>query len=104
LAGEKRLQPAVDAWKKALALADEAPPELVSSSSAPEVAKAMAELCRKNGLGPQAQSLEEQSIQLEERSGQFVEESLSSQISLAELEESQSVSVVNGGSTTGEVR
>lgn len=58
---------AVDCWKRAIALAGTLEPELAQLTSAAETARALASLCRKRGLVPQASALERQSIELEQR-------------------------------------
>jgi len=57
---------ATQAWRSALAVAEKAPAEEVKASSAAETALALAALCREHGLTAQAQSLEEQSLHLEQ--------------------------------------
>jgi tetratricopeptide (TPR) repeat protein len=57
---------AVDCWKRALSLADALEPPLAQSTSAAEVARALAALCRRRGLTAQAESLERQSVALEQ--------------------------------------
>ena len=56
---------AVDCWKRALALAEPLEPELAKLTSAAEVARALAAVCRKRGLSAQADSLEQKSVELE---------------------------------------
>ena len=56
---------AVDCWKRALALADPLQPELAKLTSAAEVARALAAVCRKRGLIAQADSLDRRSAQIE---------------------------------------
>ena len=66
LALEARLEPrAVDCWKRALALADPLAPDLAKTTSAAEVARALAAVFRKHGLVAQAVSLEQRSVELE---------------------------------------
>lgn len=66
LALDARLETgAVDCWKRALALADPLDPALAKVTSAAEVARALAAVCRKRGLGAQADSLEQRSADLE---------------------------------------
>jgi hypothetical protein len=56
---------AVECWKRALGLADALEPDIARSTSAPEVARALAQVYRKRGLGAQAHSLERRSFELE---------------------------------------
>jgi len=66
LALEAKLETsAVDCWKRALRLADPLEPKLAKLTSAPEVARALAAVCRRRGLVAQAQTLEQQSFELE---------------------------------------
>lgn len=55
---QERYELAIRAWNKALALTDSAPPAEVSASSAPEMAQALAMLCREHGLTSHAADLE----------------------------------------------
>jgi hypothetical protein len=57
---------AVDCWKHAIALAGALEPELTPLTSVAETARALAALCRKRGLVPQAAALERQSIEFEQ--------------------------------------
>lgn len=69
LALEARLeQSAVECWKRALSLAEPLDPKVAQLTSAAEIARALAALCRKRGLTAQAQSLDQQSIALEQGS------------------------------------
>lgn len=65
LAGAGKLAEATAAWKTALQVADKAPPDQRSASSAPEAARQLAALCRTHGLKAQADSLEAQAAALE---------------------------------------
>jgi hypothetical protein len=67
LALEGRIETsAVDCWKRALDLADELDPKLAQSTSAAEIARALAAVYRKRGLVAPARSLEERSLELEQ--------------------------------------
>lgn len=57
---------AVDCWKRALSLAEPLDPKVAQVTSAAEIARALAVLCRKRGLTAQAVSLEQQALQLEQ--------------------------------------
>jgi tetratricopeptide (TPR) repeat protein len=57
---------AVQAWRSALAIAEQAPAAEAKASSAAETARALAAICRKHGLAAQASALEAQSLQLEQ--------------------------------------
>ena len=66
LALEARLETgAVDCWKRALALAEPLQPDLAKLTSAAEVARALAAVCRKRGLLAQADSMDRHSAQIE---------------------------------------
>jgi hypothetical protein len=66
LALEARLETgAVDCWKRALALAEPLQPDLAKLTSAAEVARALAAVCRKRGLFAQAESMDRHSVQIE---------------------------------------
>ena len=70
LAVEARLETsAVECWKRALTLADPLDPKVAQMTSAAEIARALAALCRKRGLTAQAASLEQRSVELEQASG-----------------------------------
>ncbi|MCP3065182.1 hypothetical protein LXT21_41055 [Myxococcus sp. K38C18041901] len=58
---------ATQAWRSALAVAEASSAQEVKASSVAETARALAALCRRHGLSAQAQSLEEQSLRLEEQ-------------------------------------
>jgi hypothetical protein len=60
-----RIELTIHAWKKALELAEVAPPDVASASSAPVVARTLAEACRKHGLKKQAESFEAQAAAFE---------------------------------------
>ncbi|HVY37531.1 MAG TPA: hypothetical protein VHM31_06335 [Polyangia bacterium] len=63
---EARLETAaVDCWKRALSIAEPMDTELAKLTSAPEVARALAAVCRKRGLSAQADQLEKRSVELE---------------------------------------
>jgi hypothetical protein len=67
LALEGRIETsAIDCWKRALDLADELDPKLAQSTSAPEIARALAAVYRKRGLVAPARALEERSLELEQ--------------------------------------
>jgi len=67
LALEGRIETsAIDCWKRALDLADELDPKLAQSTSAAEIARALAAVYRKRGLVAPARSLEERSVELEQ--------------------------------------
>ncbi len=67
LALEGRIETsAVECWKRALDLADELDPKLAQSTSAAEVARALAVVYRKRGLVAPARALEERSLELEQ--------------------------------------
>ena len=67
LALESRLETsAVECWKRALDLADELDPKLAQSTSAAEIARALAAVYRKRGLVAPASALEERSAELEQ--------------------------------------
>jgi tetratricopeptide (TPR) repeat protein len=67
LAVEARLeQSAVECWKRALDLAEPLEPKVAQITSAAEIARALASLCRKRGLAAQAASLERQAIGIEQ--------------------------------------
>jgi len=57
---------AVDCWKRAISLAGALEPELTPLTSVAETARALAALCRKRGLAPQALALERQSAEFEQ--------------------------------------
>lgn len=57
----------VECWKRAISLAGGLEPELRPLTSAAETARALAALCRKRGLIPQAVALERQSVELEQQ-------------------------------------
>ncbi|WP_342381548.1 hypothetical protein NVS55_18150 [Myxococcus stipitatus] len=57
---------ATAAWRKALEVTRSATADERTASSAPEVARQLAALCRKHGLKAQAESLEAQAVALEE--------------------------------------
>lgn len=65
LAGQRRGQDAAAMWQRALQVAEAGDKLEVSMSSAADVARALAKLCRERGLVAQAQSLEEQAVVLE---------------------------------------
>ncbi len=65
LADDGREQEASAVWRRALALSEKLEPVDQASSSAPQVARALAQLCRSHGLSAQATSLEEQAERLE---------------------------------------
>lgn len=66
LALEARLETgAVDCWKRALALAEPLQVDLAKLTSAAEVARALAAVCRRRGLVAQADSLERRSVEVE---------------------------------------
>lgn len=56
---------AVATWRRALAVADAAPPEQQEGSSASDVARALAVVCRRHGLQEQARALDEQAASYE---------------------------------------
>ena len=58
LVAQDRIDLGVASWKRALELADGSDPELVSQSSAAEMARTLASLCRKHGLTDRALELE----------------------------------------------
>lgn len=60
---------AVDCWKRALSLAEPLEPDLAKLTSAAEVARALASVCRRRGLSAQADSLEQKSVELEAGAG-----------------------------------
>jgi hypothetical protein len=67
LAIEARLESsAIDCWQRAIKIAEPLEPEVAKVTSAAEAARALAALCRKRGLVPQAQALEQQSVALEQ--------------------------------------
>jgi tetratricopeptide (TPR) repeat protein len=57
---------AVECWKRALAVAGELDPAVAKATSAAEVARALAAVCRKRGLRAQADELERRSIAIEQ--------------------------------------
>jgi tetratricopeptide (TPR) repeat protein len=59
-------QAAVAIWRRALAVADEAPSAERAATTAPEVARALAAVCRRRGLRAQADALEAQAERLEQ--------------------------------------
>ncbi len=61
----RREEEAAAAWRRALVLARAADEDIARASSAPLVARALAELCRRHGLTPQANSLEAEAARLE---------------------------------------
>jgi len=63
-ASERRLSDASSTWKLALNLAEGATPIEQMGSTAPDVALALAELCSRNGLTAQAESLRRQAAAL----------------------------------------
>lgn len=66
LALDANQQPqAIQAFQRAISLAEGAPPDVAATSSAPEAARRLADVCRKRGLHPQAQALDEQADRLE---------------------------------------
>lgn len=66
LAVEARLeQSAVECWKRALRLAEPLEPKVAQLTSAAEIGRALAALCRKRGLAAQAASLEQQAVDIE---------------------------------------
>ncbi|MFL5306813.1 MAG: hypothetical protein ACJ8F1_16470 [Polyangia bacterium] len=70
LALEARLETgAVECWKRALAIAEPLDRDLAKLTSAAEVARALAAVCRKRGLTAQADSLEQRSAELDAGSG-----------------------------------
>lgn len=70
LAVEARLETsAAECWKRALTLADPLDPKVAQMTTAAEIARALAALCRKRGLTAQAKSLEQRSVELEQGSG-----------------------------------
>ena len=67
LALEARLEPsAVECWKRAISLAEPLEPKVAQVTSAAEIARLLAALCRKRGLTAQAVSLERQAIDFEQ--------------------------------------
>jgi hypothetical protein len=64
-AGQKRLEEATQVWRRALALAAQAEPAARLGSTAPDVARALADLCARHGLSAQATSLRAQAAALE---------------------------------------
>lgn len=54
-----RVEQAIEAWRRALVLAESAPSDVVSQSSAPEMARSLALLCRKHGMSDHTLMLEE---------------------------------------------
>ncbi|HSS39757.1 MAG TPA: hypothetical protein VLT58_13405 [Polyangia bacterium] len=65
LASLRQEQQAIAVWQRALEIADGVPPKERKATTAPEVARALATLCRKHGLRAQADALERQAAQLE---------------------------------------
>ncbi len=65
LAGLRREQQAIAVWQRALEIADGIPPKDRKATTAPEVARALAGVCRKHGLRAQAEALEAQAAELE---------------------------------------
>lgn len=66
IAFDARLEtPGTNAWRRALEVAAVAPPEVVQASSAADVARKLAAVCRAHGLHPQAASLELRAQKLE---------------------------------------
>ena len=57
---------AVECWKRALAVAGELDPAVAKATSAAEVARALAAVCRKRGLRAQADELDRRSIAIEQ--------------------------------------
>ncbi|AKF86433.1 hypothetical protein MFUL124B02_26805 [Myxococcus fulvus 124B02] len=74
LAGGGKVAEATAAWRKALDAADLVPRAEGPVSSAPEVARQLAALCRKHGLKVQAESLEAQAVTLEAPPVRLVQE------------------------------
>jgi len=67
LALEARLEvPALECWKRALGLAGALDAKLAQATSAPEIARALAAVCRRRGLLAQARALEERSVAFEQ--------------------------------------
>lgn len=66
LAGQGALREATQAFEKAIAAIREEPVALQGISSAPEAARQLAALCRKNGLRDQAVALEAQATAMEQ--------------------------------------
>jgi tetratricopeptide (TPR) repeat protein len=67
LALEARLEPsAIECWRRALSLAEPLPAKVAQLTSAAESARALAAVCRKRGLVPQAVALERQALDLEQ--------------------------------------
>ena len=60
---------AVECWKRALAVAGELDPAVAKATSAAEVARALAAVCRKRGLRAQADELDRRSIAIEQGTG-----------------------------------
>lgn len=57
--------PGTNAWRRALEIAAVAPPDVVQTSSAADVARRLAAVCRAHGLIPQAASLDARALKLE---------------------------------------
>ena len=67
LAIEGRIETsAIECWKRALDLADELDPKLAQSTSAAEIARALAAVYRERGMAAPARALEERSLELEQ--------------------------------------
>jgi hypothetical protein len=62
----RREQQAIAVWQRALEIADGVPAKDRAATSAPEVARALATVCRKHGLRAQADALDAQAAKLEE--------------------------------------
>jgi tetratricopeptide (TPR) repeat protein len=65
LASLRHEQQAIAVWQRALEIADGIPPKDRQGTTAPEVARALAAVCRKHGLRAQADALETQAADLE---------------------------------------
>jgi hypothetical protein len=65
LASLRREQQAIAVWQRALEVADGIPAKERKATTAPEVARALAVVCRKHGLRAQADALEAQAADLE---------------------------------------
>lgn len=73
LVRRERIDTAIAAWKRALEIAEESEPDLVAQSSAPQMARSLASLCRKHGKGELAAVLEAKADEFEDPAARPVE-------------------------------
>src|SRR5581483_10191630 len=64
--GSRLEMPAIDCWKRALAIAGALDPKMAQATSAAEIARALAGVYRRRGLPAQARAMDQRSVELED--------------------------------------